>query len=185
MRLDVPTVVFLSQTIANEIDALARAPWWAAWLVLALGGTAGAARAWTLLADHLKEKRELARRAADEDRARRDAKAAAEIEQLNAMTSMARDVPKHFDAMKEAFATALSKIGETNALMSKRIDENTAATNKLSDSVHELQGELRSDTRELVQAIARQVGAQRIHDETNASGVRRLSVPGESQGLRP
>lgn len=182
MRVDASHLVFLYQTSVDGLDGLSRAPWPALLFLALIGGTAGAAKIWSFVAEHLREKREIAKRAADEDRARRDAKTKAEIEQIEALTSMARDVPKQFDSMATRFDAALSKIGETNALMAKRIDENTSEQRALRSEVHELKDELRSDTRALVSAIAGKLGIQSNQDETNASGVRRLSVP-SSPGL--
>lgn len=180
MRGDVSVVVFLSQTLANEIDASAKMPWWALWVLALIGGTAGAAKLWSAIVDYLREQREVAKRAADEEKLRRDAKAQAEIEQVQALTSMARDVPRQFDVMTKTFDAALSKIGETNALMSKRLDENTNEQRALRAEVHELKDELRSDTRELVSAIAKKLDIQVAAAETNSSGVRRLSSPGQT-----
>lgn len=180
MRVDTPALVFLSQTTVDHVDGLSRAPWqFFAFLVL-IGGTAGIAKLWTVIGEYIKDKREVAKRAADEEKLRRDAKVQAEIEQVQALTLMARDVPRQFDVMTKTFDAALSKIGETNSIMSKRLDENTNEQRALRAEVHELKDELRSDTRELVQAIARQLGTQTSRDETNSSGVRRLSSPGQA-----
>jgi hypothetical protein len=176
MRVDAPAIVFLCQTAGDSLDSFARAPWWAVMILALLGGTAGIAKAWSVVAEYLRDKRELARRLADEEKLRRDAKLKAEIEQLEALTSMARDVPKQFHAMTTSFDAALARIGETNALISKRIDESAEATRALRGEVHELKDELRSDTRALVAAIAGKLGVQTNTDETNLTA--RRSVPG-------
>jgi hypothetical protein len=168
MRVDVPNIVCLLQTAHDNADALTRAPWWALWILAALGGTAGAAKIWSVVAEYLKDKRDAAKLAAEEDKLRRDAKTKAEIAQVEALTAMARDVPKQFEAMTTRFDAALTKVAETNALTARRLDENTSIVRELKDVLH-------SDTRALVLAIAGKLDVQA--DTTSASGVRRLSSP--------
>jgi len=173
-------IVFLSQTSA--VDSLSTTTW--PGLILAMiGGSAGVAVIHKIIAEHLREKREDARRQADEDKVRRDAKSKAEVEQIEALTTMARNVPTQYEAIAQRFEAALSKIGETNALTARRIDENSASQLALRDEVHELKNELRSDTRALVTAIAGKLGVQTNADETNIS--RRASSPGQQHASLP
>jgi hypothetical protein len=160
---DVPAIVFLSQTASESLDSLARAPWWAVMILALLGGTAGIAKAWSVLSEYLKDKRDLARRLADEDKLRRDAKAKAEVDQLEALTSMARDVPKRLDQ----FASELSA---SNRILAQQVEANTRA-------LVDMRSEIASDTRALVMAIAGKLGVQTSADETNPSGGRRQSIP--------
>lgn len=169
MRFIVGSIVFLSQTSAT--DSLSTTTW--PGLILAMiGGSAGVAVIHKIIAEHLREKREDARRQADEDKLRRDAKHKAEVEQIEALTDMARASPKQFDAMATRFDAALARVAETNALTAKRIDENTAATHELRAELRGLKGEMHDDTRAIVLAIAGKLGVQSNHDETNLSARR-------------
>lgn len=165
----------LAQIAAADLENANRAPWWVLAALGFLGGTAGVAKIWSALGKYLDDKRDAAKRAAEEEKLRRDAKAKAEIEQIEALTSMARDVPKQFEAMTTRFDAALTKVAETNALTARRLDELTVATRELTSELH-------SDTRAIVHAIAGKLGIQNNADETNSSGGRRISVP-SSPGL--
>jgi hypothetical protein len=160
---DVPTIVFLSQTASESLDSLARAPWWAVMILALLGGTAGIAKAWSVVAEYLKDKREIERRLADEEKIRRDAKTKAEVEQIEALTTMARDVPKRLDQ----FAGELSA---SNRILAQQVEANTRA-------LVDMRSEIASDTRALVLAIAGKLGVQTNGDETNL--VTRRSSPGQ------
>jgi hypothetical protein len=161
---DVPTIVFLSQTASESLDSLARAPWWAVMILALLGGTAGIAKAWSVVAEYLKDKREIERRLADEEKIRRDAKTKAEVEQIEALTTMARDVPKRLDQ----FAGELSA---SNRILAQQVEANTRA-------LVDMRSEIASDTRALVLAIAGKLGVQTNGDETNSTA--RRSVPGQA-----
>ena len=139
-------------------------------MILALlGGTAGIAKAWSVVAEYLRDKRELARRLADEEKIRRDAKTKAEVEQIEALTTMARDVPRRLDQ----FAGELS---ESNRILAKQVEANTRA-------LVDMRSEIASDTRALVMAIAGKLGVQTNVDETNSNA--RRSVPDQAtQGQR-
>lgn len=161
---DVPALVFLSQTAAESLDGLARAPWWAIMILALLGGTAGIAKAWSVVAEYLRDKRDAAKRAADEEKIRRDAKAKAEVEQIEALTTMARDVPKRLDQ----FAHELSA---SNRILAQQVEANTRA-------LVDMRSEIASDTRALVLAIAGKLGVQTNSDETNLTA--RRSAPGQA-----
>jgi hypothetical protein len=163
MHVDVPTIVFLSQTASEHIDGLARAPWWFFAVLALIGGTAGAAKGWSVLAEYLKDKREAAKRLAEEEKLRRDAKAKAEVEQIEALTTMARDVPRRLDQ----FANELSA---SNRILAQQVEANTRA-------LVDMRSEIASDTRALVLAIAGKLGVQTNSDETNH--VTRRSSPGQ------
>lgn len=166
MRVDAPALVFLSQLAHEGTDALTRAPWWALWILAALGGTAGAAKIWSVVAEILKDKRDAARRAAEEEKLRRDAKVKADIEQSEALTAMARDVPRQFELMGKRHDEFAAKLVESNRVLADHV-----LATKLSQD--ELRKEIHDDTRALVLAIAGKMDIQ--HGETSSSGVRRLS----------
>lgn len=172
MRLDAPALVFLSQTAANELDGLARAPWWAVLILALLGGTAGVAKAWSVVAEYLRDKRELARRTADEEKLRRDAKAKAEIEQIQALTEMARSFPAHSAEVSKSHEAMAREVRDAIAILARGQSEH-------NKELAEIRREMASDTRALVKAIAGKLGVQNDIDETNSSGVRRLSAPGQ------
>ncbi len=175
MRVDAPALVFLSQTATDGLDGLGRAPWWAVMALALLGGTAGVAKVWSVVAEHLHDVREQQRRVAEEEKIRRDAKAKAEIEQIEALTSMARAMPKQFQAMGTQLNDVATRLADSNGLMIKQIEASARQTEANTKAIIELRGEMSSDTRALVLAIAGKLGVQ--SDEPGASGVRRLSSP--------
>lgn len=182
MRVDPATIsTLLAQITAQDLESANRAPWWAVLILALLGGTAGVAKAWSVVSKYLDDKRDAAKRAAEEEKLRRDAKAKAEIEQIEALTSMARDVPKQFESMTTRFDAALAKVAETNALTARRLDESTAVIRELKDALH-------NDTRALVLAIAGKLGVQNNTEETNSVSARRPSMtsqPGLEHQARP
>jgi len=154
MRVDAPALVFLSQTTADHVDGLARAPWWFFAVLALLGGTATIAKGWSVVGEYVKDKRETAKALAAEEKERRDAKAKAEREQSEALTAMARDVPRQFELMGKRHDDFAAKLVESNRVLA----EHVLAT-KLSQD--ELRKEIHDDTRALVLAIAGAVGVQR------------------------
>lgn len=166
MRWFVVGIVFLSQTSA--VESLSTTTW--PGLILAmLGGSAGVAIIHKIVAEHLREKREDARRQADEDKLRRDAKSKAEVEQIEALTAMARGVPAQFIAMGERFERIAIEQRTSNELTREFLATHTR-------SVDALREEMSSDTRAIVKAMAHKLGVQTSHDETNPS---RRSNPGQ------
>lgn len=173
MRADAPALVFLSQTTAEHLDGLARAPWWFFAFVLLIGGSAGIAKLWSVVGEYLKDKREIAKTLAAEEKVRRDEKAKAEREQSEALTAMARDVPRQFELMGKRHDDFAAKLVESNRVLA----EHVLAT-KLSQD--ELRKEIHDDTRALVLAIAGKVGVQ--HED--APTVARRSSPDQEQKAR-
>ena len=166
MRLDAPALVLLSQTARDNIDGLARAPWWFFAFLVLIGGTAGAAKLWSFCGEVLRDKREAAKALAADEKARRDTLNKAEVEQREALTAMARDVPQQFrqvtDAMREA-----------NDLMRKELAENTRAVNTFAAAWND-------EKRVLLAAIANKLGVQTIDEAT-----RRASRPDHEQKTQP
>ena len=160
-------IVFLSQTSA--VDSLSTTTW--PGLILAMiGGSAGVAVLHKIIAEHLREKREDARRQADEDKVRRDAKCKAEVEQIEALTAMARGVPAQFIAMGERFERIAIEQRTSNELTREFLASHTRSVDALRD-------ELSSDARAIMKAMAQKLGVQTNADETNAN--RRASNPGQ------
>ncbi len=153
MRFDAPTLVFLSQTVQEHVDGLARAPWWFFAFLALIGGTAGIAKLWAVVGEYVKDKREAAKALAAEEKARRDAKTKAEVEQSEALTAMARDVPRQFELMGKRHDDFAAKLVESNRVLA----EHVLATKQSQD---ELRKEIHDDTRALVLAIAGKVGVQ-------------------------
>lgn len=177
MRLDVPTIVFLSRTAGESLDGLTRAPWPALLALALLGGTASVAKIWSVAAKYLDDKREAAKREADEERARRDAKTKAEIEQTQALTDMARSFPSHFAEAARSQEALAREIRDAIGVLSRGQAEN-------NKELAEIRREMASDTRALVQAIAAKVGVQSNNDEPTSIGFRRAALP-SSPGLEP
>lgn len=159
-------IVFLSQTSAT--DSLSTTTW--PGLILAiLGGGTGVAVLHKIIAEHLREKREDARRQADEDKIRRDAKSKAEVEQIEALTAMARGAPAQFVAMGERFERIAIEQRASNELTREFLATHTRAVDAMRE-------EMSSDTRAIVKAMANKLGVQTNQDETNSN---RRSSPGQ------
>jgi ABC-type phosphonate transport system ATPase subunit len=160
-------LVFLSQTSA--VDSLSTTTW--PGLILAiLGGGTGVAVLHKIIAEHLREKREDARRQADEEKLRRDAKNKAEVEQIEALTAMARGVPAEFAAMGARFERIAIEQRTSNELTREFLAAHTR-------SVDALREEMASESRGIMKAMAVKLGVQTTADETNSS--RRASNPGQ------
>jgi hypothetical protein len=158
-------IVFLSQTSAA--DALTTTTW--PGLILAmLGGSVGVTLLHKIVAEHLREKREAARRQAEEDKLRRDAKSKAEVEQIEALTAMARGVPAQLIVMGERFERIAIEQRTSNELTREFLAAHTRAVDALRD-------ELASDTRAVVKAMAQKFGIQTNDVETNANARRSSS----------
>jgi hypothetical protein len=166
MRHVVGGIVFLSQTDASSLEALAKMPWYVI-AFLAIGGSgviaAAVARVWAFISHYLTTKQQQAIKLADEERARRDARTKAEVEQLEALTTMARDMPKHFTLLT-------NEIKESNVLMRQEIAENTRAVNGFVAAWND-------EKRILLAAIAQKLGVP-TKDDSGSSGTRRVSSSG-------
>lgn len=178
MRVDAPALVFLSQTASDHVDGLARAPWWFFAFLALIGGTAGVAKLWAVVGEYMKDKRDAAKALASEEKARRDAKAKAEIEQMQALTEMARSFPAHFAEVSKSHEAMAREVRDAIAVLSKGQADS-------SKELAEIRREMASDTRALVQAIAGHLGVKASVDETNSSGARRLSSPGQTSQAQP
>jgi hypothetical protein len=143
---------------------------WPGFFLAVLGGSAGVAALHKIISVHLREKREDARRQAEEDKVRRDAKNKAEVEQIEALTTMARSVPASFAAMGERFERIAIEQRTSNELTREFLATNTRAVEALRD-------ELASDARAIMKAMAQKLGVQTNVDETNIT--RRASIPGQ------
>jgi hypothetical protein len=174
MRVDAPAIVFLAQTASESLDGLARAPWWAVMILALLGGTAGIAKAWSVVAEYLRDKRDAAKRAADEEKLRRDAKAKAEIEQIEALTLMARNVEPLFSRLAQ-------DTREANELMRREIADNARAIAENTRATYAMVTAWNDEKRMLLSAIAQKLGVQTSVDETNLT---RRSSPGQAQQER-
>ncbi|MGL5363138.1 MAG: hypothetical protein ACRDBH_09670 [Bosea sp. (in: a-proteobacteria)] len=167
MRFAVLAIVFLSQTSA--VESLSTTTW--PGLILAiLGGGTGVAVLHKIIAEHLREKREDARRQADEEKLRRDAKNKAEVEQIEALTAMARGVPAEFAAMGSRFERIAIEQRTSNELTREFLAAHTR-------SVDALREEMASESRGIMKALAVKLGVQTTSDETNSN--RRASSPGQ------
>lgn len=134
-----------------------------------IGGSAGVAVIHKIIAEHLREKREDARRQADEEKLRRDAKNKAEVEQIEALTAMARGVPAEFAAMGARFERIAIEQRTSNELTREFLAAHTR-------SVDALREEMASESRGIMKAMAVKLGVQTV-DETNST--RRASSPGQ------
>lgn len=160
-------IVFLAQLSAT--DSLSTTTW--PGLILAMiGGSAGVAVIHKIIAEHLREKREDARRQADEEKLRRDAKNKAEVEQIEALTAMARGVPAEFAAMRAGFERIATEQRTSNELTREFLAAHTR-------SVDALREEMASESRGIMKAVAVKLGIQTSSDETNST--RRASNPGQ------
>ena len=167
MQRFVASIVFLSQTSA--VDSLSTTTW--PGLILAMiGGSAGVAVLHKIIAEHLREKREDARRQADEDKLRRDAKSKAEVEQIEALTAMARGVPAQLIAMGERVERIVIEQRTSNELTREFLAAHTRAVDALRD-------ELSSDARAMMKAVAQKLGIPTNDVETNSITRRAGSDP--------
>lgn len=165
MRLD----PCLASLVLAQISESHTSPW------VALVGTllGGGGLLSLVLKDYLKARGEREKAAAEEERLRREAKQKAELEQIEALTALARGVPGQFERMGDRFErmssdwrTALERCTDAIRVHDTKIDTNTKA-------IESLTSELASDNRELVQAIADAVGVKKRPDE-QASDARQL-----------
>lgn len=166
MSLDA-SMVFLSQTATTDMLATTT---WPGLILALLGGGVGVTFVHRIIAEHLREKRELAKQLASEEKHRRDAKLKAEVEQLEALTTMARSVPEQFASMGKRWDALASELVESHRMLSTKVDGNTK-------ELAEVRREMASDTRALVSAIAGKLGVQTNSDEPTVTA--RRSSPGE------
>jgi len=169
MRVDAPTLVFLSQTTSDHVDGLARAPWWFFAFLALIGGTGGVAKAWSYFGEVLRDRRERARRAEAEERARRDAKNKAEIKASEALAEQAEALANMARSMPQQFQNVTSELREANQLMRAELAENTRAINGFAAAWND-------EKRVLLAAIANKLGVQ----TTDEPSLRRVSSPGQS-----